>query len=418
MKKLFGLLLIILIFISCSSNYKQKKFRDKYMFSVELGKSNFTENISYSDVMGLMIIPVEIEGKTYNFLFDTGAITLVSSELKHTLSSAKNNIDFQIEDSGGNIEKADFSILPKITIGSVDFLNVGTSVADLSHFQELCVHIDGIIGANLMRAIFWKIDFANNTISFSDNKENIQIHNPAIIFPLGENFNGSPQSQLKWAQYDFWTMWDTGYNGSLQIVDSIFFNGRKYQSMPLVSGKKIDLGTLYGKEKNIEERYITLLDSIVIIREWKENRRFVGNLFKNQNVEIAPYPAYPLIGTKFMETADEILFDWKNKQIEFKKMPSSEPKETFGFAPYRNRNVVQVATILDNSEAQRKGLQIGDTIVSINDKNISNIPQELWCQEFSAFEKDEKNKDSISITVKKGNENRKITLSKYSLFSE
>lgn len=76
MKKLFGLLLLILVFISCSSSYKQKKFRDKYMFSVELGKTNFTENISYSDVMGLMIIPVEIEGKTYNFLFDTGAITL------------------------------------------------------------------------------------------------------------------------------------------------------------------------------------------------------------------------------------------------------------------------------------------------------------------------------------------------------
>ena len=418
MKKLFGLLLFILVFISCSPNYKQKKFRDKYMFSVELGKTNFTENISYSDVMGLMIIPVEIEGKTYNFLFDTGAITLVSPELSHTLSSAKNNIDFQIEDSDGNIEKADFAILPKITIGSVDFMNVGASVADLSHFQELCVHIDGIVGSNLMRAIFWKVDFVNNTISFSDNKENIQIHDPAIIFPFEENLGGSPQSQLKWAQYDFLTMWDTGYNGSLQIVDSIFFNGRKYESMPLVSGKKINLGTLHGKKKNIEESYITLLDSVIIIREWKENRRFVGNLFEKQNVEIAPYPASPLIGTKFMESADEVLFNWKDKQIELKKMPSSEPKETFGFALYRNNDVVQVATILDNSEAQRKGLQIGDTIVSIYDKNLSYISQDIWCQEFISFQNDEKNKDCISITVKKGNENRKITLNKYSIFSE
>src|SRR5699024_7649472 len=120
-EKIVFLIFIVLILQSCSSNYKLEKFRDKYMFSVKLEESNFTESISYNEVMGVMIIPVKIDGSTYNFLFDTGSITMVSSNLKNKLEAINKSLPFTIEDASGKEESADFGILPELKIGSINF---------------------------------------------------------------------------------------------------------------------------------------------------------------------------------------------------------------------------------------------------------------------------------------------------------
>ena len=416
-EKIVFLIFIVLILQSCSSNYKLEKFRDKYMFSIKLESSNFTESISYNEVMGVMIIPVEIDGSTYNFLFDTGSITMVSSNLKNKLEATNKSLPFTIEDASGKEESADFGILPELKIGSINFLNVGANVADLSVFENNCLYIDGIIGANLMRSCFWKIDYVNKKILFSDQKDHIKIQDPEMLSVLFESFSGSPEVWYKWSQYAIKATWDTGYNGAYQINDSLYSNSKKFEQVKAVSSKGIPINTLYGNSNNLEQKHTIKMDSVIIIKEIDDNLRFKADYFLlDQEVEVVPYPASALIGNKFLSTAEEVLFDWKNNLVEFKKKPSLETTATFGFTAFKVDDKVKVLSITDGSEAQKQGLEIGDIITTIYDKNVSNLSQEQWCEAFHSLQIEEQ--DSIWFTVKKANEIKEIRLKKYSLFSE
>lgn len=416
-EKIVFLIFIVLMLHSCSSNYKLEKFRDKYMFSVKLEESNFTESISYNEVMGLMIIPVKIDGSTYNFLFDTGSITMVSSNLKNKLETINKSMPFTIEDASGKEKSADFGVLPELTIGSINFLNVGANVADLSVFENNCLYIDGIIGANLMRSFFWKIDYVNKKILFSDQKDHIKIQDPEMQSVIFESFSGSPEVWYKWSQYAIKATWDTGYNGAYQINDSLYLNSKKFEQVKVVSSKGIPINTLYGNPNNIDQIHTIKMDSVIIIKEIDNNLRFKADYFLlDQVVEVAPYPAPALIGNKFLSTAKEVLFDWKNNLVEFKKKPSVESTTTFGFTAFKVDGKVKVLSITDGSEAQKQGLEIGDVISTIYDNDVSNLSQEQWCEAFHSLQIEEQ--DSIWFTVKKANETKEIRLKKYSLFSE
>lgn len=416
-EKIVFLIFIVLILQSCSSNYKLEKFRDKYMFSVKLEESNFTESISYNEVMGVMIIPVKIDGSTYNFLFDTGSITMVSSNLKNKLEAINKSLPFTIEDASGKEESADFGILPELKIGSINFLNVAANVADLSVFENNCLYIDGIIGANLMRSCFWKIDYVNKKILFSDQKDHIKIQDPEMLSVLFESFSGSPEVWYKWSQYAIKATWDTGYNGAYQINDSLYSNSKKFEQVKAVSSKGTPINTLYGNSNNLEQKHTIKMDSVIIIKEIDDNLRFKADYFLlDQEVEVVPYPASALIGNKFLSSAEEVLFDWKNNLVEFKKKPSVETTATFGFTAFKVDDKVKVLSITDGSKAQKQGLEIGDIITTIYDKNVSNLSQEQWCEAFHSLQIEEQ--DSIWFTVKKANEIKEIRLKKYSLFSE
>ena len=415
MKKTIFLSSIALILYSCSSTHKLTKFRDKYLFSVELDKNGFAENISYNEVMGLIILPVEIDGSVYNFLFDTGSVTMVSSRLATKLKSINKSVPITIEDASGKENSADFGILPKLSIGNVDFLNIGVTAIDLSIFENKCISIDGIIGANLMRTCFWKIDYVNKKIYFSDQKENIKIPEPEMSATLFESFSGSPEVYYNWAQYAINATWDTGFNGLFQINDSIYLNNKKKTEVKSVASKNIPLGTLYGNSNTIEQNYSIRLDTILIIKEIK-NLNFKANYtLLDVEAEVTPYPASALVGNKYLSASEEVLFDWKNKLVELKKIPSEKKSSsTFGFTAFKMGENIQVISLQDNSEVKKKGLKIGDIITSIYDQDVTNLSQDKWCEIFNSFDID--SQDIIWFNVKRGDIEEKFTVKKYNLF--
>lgn len=416
MKRLLFLSIFFLLY-SCATNYSETEFRDKYIFSVKLDNTNFTENISFESKMGLPIIPIKIEGKTYNFLFDTGALTTVSPKFKNILSSIPEKSNKSISDASGLKGVGDFFILPNLTIGNIDFSHIGVYVQDLSTFNNHCVNIDGIIGANLLKTAFWKINFETKMISFSDNKNSIDISQPGLILSFKETFGGNPISKLKWNENEFWAMWDTGYNSSLQISDSLFFKNKTKKSS-YTSGKGIGIASLYSDSNSIKftEQYTALLDSLYFVNEKiRTNTRHNKFLLEKTQIQIAPYPAPTLLGTKLIKTGKEVLFDWKDQKIIFKEIPSLEkPEETFGFTPFKIKDAIIITSIWNNSTAEEKGLNIGDTISAINGINLERSSLNKWCENFVSF----KEKDSISLIIKKGKERKAYTLKKYPIFNK
>ena len=55
----------------------------------ETTKEPFDKTISFTKNKGLMVVPVQIDGETYSFLFDTGAPMVISEELQAKLQCKK-----------------------------------------------------------------------------------------------------------------------------------------------------------------------------------------------------------------------------------------------------------------------------------------------------------------------------------------
>ena len=287
MKKKILIGIILIVFFGCTTTKNKNEFRDKYMFSVELGNSNFTENIKFIDSLDLIIIPVEISGKSYNFLFDTGSVTMVSPSFRDNLIGINVEDKTRISDAAGYKVNSDFSIIPKLSIGNIQFLNVGTNVTDLSIFENRCISIDGIIGANLMRTCFWKIDYDLKIISFSDSKDNVKISNPALKLSFNETFGGNPKTKFKFSNYDFWMTWDTGYNNSIQLADSLIFKTDSYPNLPIIKGRGMATATLFGENDNLQNQYKAVLDTLFF--EDTDKKEFLEFII-NQEVDIVPNP--------------------------------------------------------------------------------------------------------------------------------
>ena len=161
MKKYFALLLVLALFTNCKTS--------KLFSSGTWETTNAVEKIPVLFINDLPLISVTINGKDYVFLFDTGAPTVISTEIYEDLNlkpSKKSNIN----DSQGNSSKQILTSLPEMKLGKATFSNIGCVVIDFDVPELSCYKIQGIVGANQMSSAFWKIDYPNETIFFLKTK--------------------------------------------------------------------------------------------------------------------------------------------------------------------------------------------------------------------------------------------------------
>ena len=160
MKYTIYTLTIFLFFISSCSSSKTKKL----LQGGEVLQKEFKTEIPFEYRRGLIILKVNIEGKQYDFMLDTGAPNVISKELAQQLNY-KNKVKRKVGDSQNVQTKLGITKIKKISLGDLDFLNTAAVVSDLSIGAVGCLGIDGLIGANLMRNAIWKIDYSKQVIT-------------------------------------------------------------------------------------------------------------------------------------------------------------------------------------------------------------------------------------------------------------
>jgi hypothetical protein len=366
---MYKFLLSILLFsaLAASAQTKQAlKNRDKYMYTVSTQSTNFVETIPFLGQNNVIIVPVYIDGVSYNFLFDTGAATVISTALKDKLQLQPMMSDKTIDASGKEIVQ-EFYQMKHVQLGNVTFRNVGTIAFDLSDFSRvLCTKIDGVIGSNLMRGWNWKINYDMKTMTFSDKK--IIPEGKYESVPFAENFSGTPLLKIFLRKSNFQMALDTGNNSGFDIPDSIYFKIIKPAKAVLKKGYGNNNYTFY-QNKTIAT-FESLADSIS-----------VGDvLLQKQSIDITPAPL-ALLGNKFFKKFGEIVIDYHNHKLLLpKKEVVCDTYDTYGFEPIFKDRKLLVGFIWENTEAQQLGIAPGDVITSINGKDTTNLSDEDWCE--------------------------------------
>lgn len=364
MKKIYLSILVLFLFTSCNTLKLIKVLKKG---SVE--QKEFKTEIPFEMRLGLVIIPVTINGKAYEFLVDTGAPNVCSKELAAELK-LKTKVSQNTGDSQGVKEKLDFVVVPEIYLNGICFKETGAAVADLKQSDVIaCLDIDGIIGANLMKEAIWEFDYERKVITISDKKSSFTIPDNAIHLPFSPALSSTPHVTITYnGVEDKNVTFDTGSNGLFTTSKSTL---EKIEKKKPPMKKSMSFGSsgsgLYGVAK-ADTSYMILIDSTQI-----------GGLFIENNA-VSIENGARLIGTRFLKNY-RVIIDWNMKEILLIPVKPfvNNTFESFGFSPFISENKLIINELYVNSEASKQGIKNGTQILEVDGIDYRTCSADQFC---------------------------------------
>lgn len=368
--------------------------------SGSISKAEFTETINMELVKGVIIIPVEINGKTYRFLFDTGAINSISNEMQEELGFEVVTTG-TIKDSDNNRTKVEYVNLDSLSIGGIAFYNQSSFVGDFKANPVLrCMNLDGIIGSNVMRFCNWTIDYKKEEILLTSQQfEESAQETFSIPFETDKQYNQFISLKIGDKSINRVKV-DYGSNGSLSIPDEAF---QKLKDYELIQKSTFETGFsqsgIVGKTL-VKKDEITIVDSL-----YHEDLKFRNVLLESGG--------NGLLGSQIFSNWI-VTIDWKEQQLHFQAQEMQKTEQyTFGIGiGYSEKIGAYVQTIIQGSPAEAAGIAAKMKVLKIGDFNFNE--ESDFCR-YIHYNKEEKALN-IEFIDFEGNTHQKTLLKeKYAL---
>jgi len=347
------------------------------------------EKVSLRYENNLPFVKVNINGKTYNFIFDTGAPTVISQAIYKELNLRK-KYKRSIKDSDEKVQQQIFTELPEMKVDNLIFKNVGAIVLDLNSAELGCLKVDGIIGANQMAKLFWNVNYSENILEASADLSNFDIKDFDVVIPFESQPQKTPVVTASLFNKDIKVTFDTGFSGRLEVSDDTI-DPKTVQHIIKTFGTRTTgaFGTATPAAG-----YIFRADSL----------KMGNTLFQDQKIGTGKTD---LIGNEFFNDFTFVL-DWKNSKVYMKRIAKSPSTlESFGFS-YRFVNGSAMVTFI--FEEENFPLKIGDAIVSINGISFQNLDKDTACHYF--VNRVEKNLKDLNLKIKRGGKIIDVQLNK------
>lgn len=337
------------------------KYKIFYAFALLLFPLFFSATtIPFEYIDGKIIINLDIKNKKHNFIFDTGALTIISSELKGSLNEKKSNVIFEATDANNAKSTMDLFSTNELKVSDLKFKNVDFSFADISWMDSrACKKISGIFGANMMNNKAWQIDFKAKTIVVSNKSAESSSQSTSIPFSE-ENFTHVPTINVTVRKQNFKVFFDTGA-GSGFTLDSSSYNLVKDNNFLTFEGLlSQSLSSISKGERQFDVMEVDVNNSVL-------GNQIVDNSNDSRN----------LVGTRFMENFIVDL-DFISKKIILHKTGKTPEYNSFGisFAPVENHLVI----VNKLKIPQLSELNVGDKIIKVNTIDVSKISSEKFCE--------------------------------------
>lgn len=360
----------------------QQACTTKWTKSIQYGSIQnqpFNSTVNVELINGLIIIPVQLGGKDYKFLFDTGAPNSISQEIQNELNY-KMVSKGHIVDSDQNRAKVKYIQIDSLMIGNLPFYDQTAFVGDFTQNPLIkCLNIDGIVGSNLMRHCNWTIDYRAKRISMTnDSMETNELSK--ISFQTDNQYNILVDLNVGKAKVKNITV-DYGSNGSLSLPTKTYTS---LQNLNEINKSYNEIGfSQAGMIGNVIKlnREMAYVDSLWLGDEYALNARLTSE-------------KSGLLGSKVLSNW-VISIDWSNQYLILQERQEVPIAGVHGFGiGFSQEKGVYIQSVIVDGPAHQKGLRPGMKVVKINDKVFDK--KDGFCTIAKAFDKSQK---SLEISV-------------------
>lgn len=149
-----------------------------YNLNFQLSKRDFVDTIAIEYRHHQVLVPVEMNGKTYRFLLDTGAghAVVYDDQLFEGCQPAGTIVS---RDAIGKKDTVQLVVLPPLTLGT---LTLTGCQATVQHRAVQRRGIDGILGFDIVcKGLHMKIDVQNNLLILTDRKKLFAKENGHVV---------------------------------------------------------------------------------------------------------------------------------------------------------------------------------------------------------------------------------------------
>lgn len=389
----FKLIIAVLLLSSCTNTI----FQDG-----ELSPEQYLTTIDYELRQDLIVIQIPINGVIYDFLIDSGAITIVSDEVGKALNL---EVEFSsdYEDSKDETFTIDFGHTDQLKIGEIAYAGIGIGKTDFSEVNSIsCLNIDGIIGSNLMQKSIWQIDYENQEIHITDDINRLDISSEAQKIPFTADDKGEAYVDLtvsgekvKDVEIDLGSSYDfrIPFNKLPTLND-----GNK----PAITGNGYGSAGFTGYADDDENVTIVFSDQIYL----------AGLEVKGAPVHLTEKGGAK-VGNTFLSQY-EVTIDWLAEELYLAPVNIRVPELlTYGFTPIYNEGRPRLGTIYNVDNPALEDLNPDDIITNVNGIDCTSISKEEWCMiEENLFTM---SPEKLEITVQSNQETANLTLMRISL---
>ena len=327
---------------------------------------NYYTEVAYQELKGKLIIPVQIEGETYQFLFDTGAPNLISHTLHKKIRTKELN-KISVKDANDSKRFLEVVEIPLLEISGLAFKNSPAIVNDPnSNFLFECFEIHGIIGSNLLRNSIVQIDSRKQQLTITDQLEKLDVKEVRSLDMALSKGQSSPyiwiglKEDMKTREQ---VLFDTGAEGfydmsfnSFEALDSLQVFGKVQTAL----GYK-GLGLFGVAESSLH--YRVLVSEIVL----------PGVVFENV-VSISTTAMKSRIGSDILEHGI-VTLNYKDRKFYFEPFSQRVDlgEEVWGFSPTMKDGTLVVGLVWN--EELEKRVQYGDEIIQLNGLKVAETDE-------------------------------------------
>lgn len=333
--------------------------------SATLAQQDFLEEIEFEWVRGLIFIPVQIDGKKYRFILDTGGSLSISTAIQEQFSFEQVAVA-KVVGINRLSKRVPYVKVPSVRLGSLEFSNYNAIVSDYSRYPFTCLAADGIIGRDFLKDLILELNLPEKKIKLSDNPEKLNPPKKGEIPVKIQRKTSLPYLKVDVEPFGKeWVIFDSGSDDLFSFKTKTIEQLRqksKFKQQPVETYFGVTSLGSSGVIPKPMAAYTTYIEKLQLGDAVLEG--FYADLSKRSRSRI---------GTGLMKYGI-ITVDYQKKKFYFQPRESIQKamamKGSMGFSPRYEDGAYIVSALQVGSEAEKKGLKLGDTILQLNQFNL------------------------------------------------
>lgn len=328
-----------------------------------------------------IFVPTIINDSVHcNILYDTGAADMFGVDSVYLAHSGWKPQNFITATAGGGAGKVKVQVIKETTAVSIGNIREHYKIVPIFQLRDVVdCHVDGIWGIKNIADYPFEINFEHNYLKQhktgkfdADGYEKLPIkyEKDKLMLQAEVNIGGIVVKG--------WYLMDTGSSGSIDFTSQIV---KQYQ-LDSISGKRyITDITQFGLGEKEQEFVVSLLSDQIIIGNDTIFKMPISYVPEGTGA-FSERPYVGVIGNDIWSKYN-IIIDVKSNTLYFRRFkPESAPKATYDYG-FRNRTDIcrgwVVSSLVRDGDAVQAGMELGDTIMAINGKNVTEYN---WDEEY------------------------------------